>query len=199
MAIVIDEALLPVRLSAHPMTDQEFSALCAEHPDLFFEMTAEGEVIVIPPTHTVTDARNAEILGQLRNWARKDGRGTATGSSGGWVLPNGARRSPDAAWTLKTRFKTLDKESFEGFWHFSPDFVIELKSDSDRLPVLRGKMAEWVANGAQLACLVNPDTRTVEVYRPNGEPQIITGESVAGEGPVDGFILHLDTVWDPFQ
>jgi len=199
MAFVIDEAFLPATLSAHPMSDEEFAAFCAEHPDLFFEMTAEGEIIVMPPTHTATDARNAEIMAQLRNWARRDGRGVVTGSSGGWVLPNGARRSPDAAWTLKSRFKDLDPKSFEGFWHFSPDFVIELKSDSDRLPVLRRKMAEWVANGAQLAWLINPETRTVEVYRPGSDPETVSSESVKGEGVVEGFVLDLQTVWNPFD
>ena len=66
MAFLIDEAFLPATLTAHPMTDEEFAAFCAEHPDLFFEMTAEGELIVMPPTYTFTCAQNLEILGQLR-------------------------------------------------------------------------------------------------------------------------------------
>src|SRR4051812_891791 len=122
MAFLIDESFLPATLSAHPMTDDEFAAFCAEHPDLFFEMTADGEIVVMPPTHSLTGARNNEISRQLGNWARQDGRGAVTASSDGFLLPNGARRSPDAAWTLKSRLKELSSKSFTGFWHLSPDF-----------------------------------------------------------------------------
>ena len=97
MTFVIDDAFLPATLTAHPMSDEEFAGLCAEHPDLFFEMTAEGELIVMPPSYSLTGARSAEILGQLRNWARQDGRGIACDAATGFALPNGARRSPDAA------------------------------------------------------------------------------------------------------
>src|ERR1039458_10146740 len=103
MAFLIDDAFLPATLTAHLMTDEEFAGFCAEHPDLFWERAAEGEIIVMPPTYSVTGARNADISGQLRTWARNDGRGLACDSSTGFVLPNGARRSPDAAWTLKIR------------------------------------------------------------------------------------------------
>src|SRR5580698_6287147 len=111
MAFVIDDAFLPATLTAHPMTDEEFAAFCAEHPDLFFEMTAEGELIVMPPTYSYTGARNNWISSQLGIWSRSDGRGIATDSSTGFVLPNGARRSPDAAWTLKSRIAQLDPAS----------------------------------------------------------------------------------------
>ena len=200
MVFQIDEAYLPATLTARPMTDEEFAEFCDQHPDLFFEMTAEGEILIMPPTRTLTGARNTEILGQLRNWSRQDARGTATGSSDGFVLPNGARRSPDAAWTSKERLAQLSKESLEGFWHLSPDFVIELKSDSDRLPVLRKKMAEWIANGTQIAWLIVPETRTVEVFRPDQETEIRIGiDSIQGQGPVEGFLLDLSTVWNPLS
>lgn len=198
MAFTIDEKLLPATLTAQPMTDDEFAAFCAEHPDLFFEMTAEGEVIVMPPTYSVTDARNGEIMRQLGNWALHNRRGTATGSSGGFVLPSGARRSPDAAWTSKARLAQLDSQSLRAFWHLSPDFVIELKFDSDRIATLRKKMEEWIANGAQLAWLINPEEKTVEIFRSNQQVQAVTGAgSVTGEGPVAGFVLELARVWDP--
>jgi Uma2 family endonuclease len=123
MAFVLSDAFLPATLTAHPMTDDEFAEFCAEHPDLFFEMTAEGEIIVIPPTYSLTGARNFELAGQLRVWARKDGRGVGCDSSTGFVLPNGARRSPDAAWILKRRVDQLDAASRAKYWHLCPDFV----------------------------------------------------------------------------
>jgi Uma2 family endonuclease len=198
MAFTIDDTMLPARLTSRPMTDEEFAELCAEHPDVFLEMTAEGELIVMPATHSLTGARNLEVGRQLGNWAMEDSRGIGTDSSTGFVLPNGARRSPDAAWTAKTRILQLSKKSQEGFWHLAPDFVIELKSDTDRLPVVREKMREWVANGSQLGWLINPDDRSVEIYRPEGDPEVRTGlESIEGEGPVAGFTLDLRAVWDP--
>ena len=198
MAMLLEDTFLPAILTAPPMTDEEFAEFCAEHPDLFFEMTAEGELIVMPPAFTLTGARNLEILVQLGAWARSDGKGIASDSSTGFVLPNGARRSPDASWTLKTEIQKLSAKSRNGFWHLCPAFVIELRSKSDRLRMVRDKMHEYVANGAQLGWLIDPDARTVEIYRPEREPELLEGaENVKGEGPVEGFVLDLRTVWDP--
>lgn len=198
MAFVIEDAFLPATLTAEPMTDEEFAEFCAEHPDLFFEMTGEGELIVMPPTYSLTGARNAEISRQLGTWARQDSRGIATDSSTGFRLPNGARRSPDAAWTLKSRIAQLDPANREKYWRLCPDFVIELKSSTDRPRLLREKMLEYVANGAQLGWLIDPDNRSVAIYRPDVQVEARTGiDSIAGEGPVDGFVLDLSFVWNP--
>ena len=200
MAFLIDQAYLPALLTVGPMTDLEFANFCAEHPDLSFEMTADGQLLVMPQTHTLTGARNAEIAFQLGTWVRKDRRGMDFDSSTGFVLPNGARRSPDAAGILKQRMKDLSADSLNAFWRLCPDFVIELRSQSDRLPALRDKMNEYLANGAQLGWLIDPDTRTIEVYRPGLAPEILTNPAaVAGEGPIQGFLLDLPPVWDPLQ
>jgi len=200
MAFQIDEAYLPATLTAGPMTDETFAQLCAEHPDLELELSATGDLIIMPQTYTLTGARNNEISAQLRNWARHDKRGVAFDSSTGWVLPNGARRSPDAAWILKHRIKDLDPESFSRYWPVCPNFVIELRSQSDRSRVLREKMSEWLANGAQLGWLIDPEVRTVEIYRPGFDAETVGGvSSVRGVGPVDGFVLELGPVWDPLQ
>jgi Uma2 family endonuclease len=198
MAFLVDEAYLPAILTVGPMTDGAFAQLCVEHPDLNLELSAHGELIVMPLAYTWTGARNAEISGQLANWARQDKRGVAFASSTGWLLPNSARRSPDAAWIYKQRIKDLDPAAFSRYWPVCPNFVIELRSQSDRVRVLREKMDEWLANGAQLAWLIDAETRTVEIYRPGFEAETRTGaSSLAGEGPVDGFVLDLAPVWDP--
>jgi len=198
MLFTIDEAFLPAILTAPPMTDRQFADFCAEHPDLFFEMTAAGEIVVMPPTYSLTSIRNREITSQLDRWATQDRRGVVGESSGGFVLPSGARRSPDASWIAKDQIRQLNRESLEGYWHLCPAFVIELRSHSDRLPVLRAKMREYIDNGARLAWMIDPDARTVEVYRKDREPESFTGiDCLAGEGPIDGFILDLRTVWDP--
>ncbi len=191
---------MPATLASHPMTDEEFAAFCAEHPDLSFEMTAEGEVIVMAPTAPLTGDRNSEIDWQLRTWAKKDGRGRTYDSSTGFVLPNSARRSPDASWILKSRIAQLAPAKREGAWHFCPDFVIELQSPSDRPRVLKNKMREYLANGAQLGWLIDPARRSVTVFRPNREPETLTDiNSMEGEDPVAGFVLDLSEVWDPLE
>lgn len=198
MPFLLDEAFLPAVLTVRPMTDEEFASFCAEHPDLSFEMTADGELVVMPPTFSLTGARNSEIAVQLGTWSRRDKRGVSFDSSAGWVLPNGARRSPDAGWVLRSRIAELGQNKRGGYWHLCPDFVIELKSESDRLRTLRKKMKEWIANGARLGWLIDPETRVVEIYRPGVEPQTLAAPAVLhGEGPVEGFVLDLAPVWDP--
>jgi len=198
MPFTIDDANLPATLTAQPMTDEEFTAFCAGHPDLNFEMTAEGEIIVMSPNNYLTGISNSDVSAELRNWARKDRRGAASDSSAGFVLPNGARRSPDAAWVLKTRLDSTDIRRKNSFLHLCPDFVIEVRSDSDRLPPLRRKMREYMENGAQLGWLIDTEKRNVEIYRPSGETEKRTGiNKIEGEGPVAGFVLDLTYVWDP--
>jgi Uma2 family endonuclease len=196
MAFLIDEAYLPAILTVGPMTDEAFASFCEDHPDLSFEMTAEGELLVMPPAYSLTGIRNSKIGRQLEAWAETDGRGMVGDSSTGFVLPNGARRSPDASWTLSVRVQALDQASRERYWHLAPDFVIELRSD--RLRVLREKMAEWLANGAQLGWLIDPERRAVEVYRPGLEPRILENvDSIEADEPIAGFTLDLARVWDP--
>ncbi len=199
MDLLIDPALLPATLTGVPMSDEEFAAFCDEHPDLSFETTAEGDLLVMPQIDTLTGARNIEIGFQLKRWTRQDKRGIAYDSSTGFVTPDGARKSPDAAWVSKSRIAEMDPTVLGKFWRLCPDFVIELKSETDRLPNLRKKMREWISNGAALAWLVDPETRTVEIYRAvTVEPEILNqAERVAGEGPVGGFVLELAPVWSP--
>ncbi len=198
MTFSIDEGFLPAVLMSHPMTDDEFAAFCAEHPDLRFEATSEGELIVMPPTYSWTGASNLDLGSQLAVWAPKDGRGVACDSSTGFVLPNGSRRSPDVSWTQKSRIAQLDPSVQGKFWHLCPDFVIELQSTTDRPRLLRDKMRDYMANGAQLAWLIQPQSRSVTVYRPNHEPETQSNiNKLAADGPVHGFVLHLASIWNP--
>ena len=198
MPFLINETYLPATLTADPMSDEEFAAFCAEHPDLNFEMTAEGELIVMAPTYSFTGARNSRICGQLDAWSTSDVRGISCDSSTGFVLPNGARRSPDASWTLKSRVAQLEARSRKKFWRLCPDFVIELRSETDRLRTLRDKMREYMENGAQLGWLIDPENRSIEIYRPGCEVETRVGlNKIEGEGPVSGFVLDLPLIWNP--
>lgn len=200
MALVIEEEYLPATLTARPMSDEEFAEVCAKYPDYFIEMTAEGEIIIMPPNYWYTAAQSGEIFGQLRDWARSDGRGIVVDASGGFVLPNGARRSPDAAWVPKVRVGAMDLKKRDMFWHLCPPFVVEVRSKTDRLPTLRKKMQEWIDNGVELGWLIDPERRAVEVYRPQRPPEILEGiDTISADGPVQGFTLKLAQVWDPLS
>jgi Uma2 family endonuclease len=181
-----------------PVTDAEFFALCAQYPDYRLETTAEGDILIMPPAHPRTGQRNAAITYQLFAWTEKDGRGEAFDSSAGFFLRNGARRSPDSAWVSRAQLKGLADEA--ALWHVTPEFVIELKSASDRPDTLRAKMQEWIANGVALAWLIIPETRTVEVYRTLEPVQVIKNATeVQGEGAVSGFVLRLERIWAGIQ
>lgn len=198
MTLVIDEVYLPATLTALPMTDEEFVEFCAQYPDHFIEMSAEGEILIMPPSDFRTSEQIGEIFGQLRDWSRANSRGRMSESSGGFVLPNGARRAPDVAWVAPGKPGLPDRGKRPRFPHFVPDFIVELRSPDDRLSRLRPKMREWVENGASLAWLVDPERRAVEVYRPGREPEtVVNPETISGEGPVEGFVLDLRPVWDP--
>ena len=133
----VEEYNPPMTLSAPAMGDEEFDAYCQRYPDCRLESTAEGDIIIMPPTDPETGIRNNSIGRQLGNWTENTS-GHATDSSSGFKLPNGARRSPDAAWISRARFKIRQ----------CPEFVVELISPSDRLRVLREKMYEWIDNAA---------------------------------------------------
>jgi Uma2 family endonuclease len=178
------------------MTDEEFVAFCQQYEDCFVECTAEGEIIIIPPNYSKTGEQNSEIIAQLVMWAKKDGRGRVYDSSAGFRLPNGARRSPDASWIRKDRVAALPKEQQKRFYRLCPDFVIELRSSTDRIRRLTAKMEEYIANGAELGWLIDPEERNVWIYRPGRAAEcVVNPDRVPGEGPVAGFVLELADVW----
>jgi len=179
------------------MTDEEFVAFCQRYEDWFVECTAEGKIIITPPNNSKAGAQNAEITAQLWMWAKKDGRGGAYNSSAGFRLPNGARRSPDASWIRKDRVAALPKKQQKGFYHLCPDFVIELRSATDRIRRLKAKMEEYIANGAELGWLIDPEERTVWIYRPGCTTDcVVNPKRISGEGPIAGFVLELAEVWE---
>ena len=180
------------------LTEDQFFALCQLNRDLRLERNAEGDIKVMPPTGGETGNRNAEITGQLVIWTKQDGTGAAFDSSTGFKLPNGADRSPDAAWVQKSRLAVLTQEEKEKFLPLCPDFVIELLSPSDELEEVKAKMDEYIENGARLGWLLEPRSRRVYVYRP-GESVIMienTGQ-ISGEPELPGFVLNLREIWEP--
>jgi Uma2 family endonuclease len=182
-----------------PISDEEFEALCRENDNIRLERTKEGAVRMNPPTGGWTGSGNHEITWQLGNWWAEHGQGRAFDSSTGFRLPDGSTLSPDASYLSESRLRTLPKGGLRGFPQVCPDFVIELRSESDSLEDLQQKMAEWIANGAQVAWLIDPDQQSVYVYRPGQPVELVSDAMISGDGPVLGFALDLARVWKCYQ
>ena len=196
----IDPETLPrVLVLDPPVSDAEFESLCRENPDVRLERTREGAVRMNPPAGGWTSSGNEEILGQLYGWWAKHEHGRIFDSSGGFRLPDGSTLSPDAAYLSEERLRTLPKEALRSFPRVCPDFLIELLSETDSLAGLQAKMDDWIANGARLAWLIDPYRREAWVYRPGMEPERVAAETLAGDGPVEGFVLYLGRVWKRFE
>ena len=178
------------------LTDEQFYQLCQDNEDLRLELTAGGELIIMAPTGGTTGSRNADITSQLTNWAKKDGTGLSFDSSTMFILPNGAKRSPDASWVRRETWDALSEEDRDKFVPLCPGFVLELRSRTDSLPFLREKMDEYIANGAQLGLLIDPRLKQVHVYR-SGRPIEVRDNprTVSGDPVLTGFVLDSKDIW----
>ncbi len=189
----------PLTLQLRPvleLDDEQFFAFAQLNRDVRLERGPGGELIVMSPTGGETSEQNAEIVMQLRLWAKRDGTGTTFESSGGFRLPNGAVRSPDAAWVSHSRLAALTPEQRKRFLPLCPDFVIELRSPTDSLVAARDKLAEYIANGARLGWLLDAPAKRVSIYRPDAPVQHLDNpDTLAGDPVLPGFVLDLREVW----
>ncbi len=174
------------------MSDDEFFLFCQENSDTKFERNANGEIIIMSPTTFNTGDRNAEIITQLRLWNKKYELGRVVDSDTGFYLPNGSMRNPDAAWVSNELLKSIPESELDKFPRLTPEFVIELKSVSDRIASQQAKMEEWMANGSQLGWLIDPEKEMVYVYSA-GQVSTINGfdQQLSGAPLLPGFELNL--------
>lgn len=197
-AQIQEEKPFAVALDFHSvgLTDEQFYQLCQDNEDLRLELTAEGDLIIMPPTGGETGSRNADANFQLTGWAKKDGTGLSFDSSTMFILPNGAKRSPDGSWVSRERWDALSDEGREKFVPLCPDFVLELRSASDSLSFLQDKMDEYISNGAGLGFLLDPKAKRVYVYRP-GQPveSLDNPRTVSGDPVLPGFVLDLKDIF----
>ncbi|MEQ9355887.1 Uma2 family endonuclease [Coleofasciculus chthonoplastes] len=189
----------PLVLHLHPvinLTDEQFFEFCQINRDLRIERTATGELLIMPPTGSETGGRNFRLNGQLYNWTEQNGTGVGFDSSTGFTLPNGAKVSPDAAWVKLERWKTLTPEQQQTFAPICPDFVVELRSVSDNLILLKTKMQEYIDNGALLGWLIDRKKRQVYIYRSGVAVECLDNPAtVSGESVLPGFVLDLSKIW----
>jgi Uma2 family endonuclease len=192
-----DQLIPPHLIGLTHVTHEQFEELCAEYPDLRLELTSSGELIVMPPTGRETGKRNFDIIVQFGNWAKNDRTGVGFATDTGYILPNGAIRGPDVSWMRREKCDGLSKDDKERFAHTCPDFAVELRSPSDRLPTLMNKMEEYIENGASLGWLIDPKKRRVYIFRPGEEVVVLEDPKVVSGDPLlPGFELQMEEIWE---
>jgi Uma2 family endonuclease len=186
------------------LTDEQFEQLAAANQDLQLEVTAKGELVIMPPTGGETGdslrdsfaSRNFELDGQLWYWNRQTRLGKAFDSSTGFRLPKGGTRSPDVAWVSMERWEVLTPAQRKKFLPLCPDFAVELVSETDDVEETRSKMQEYINNGLRLGWLIDPRTRQVEIYRPNQVVEVLQSPAtLLGEDVLPGFVLDLQPIF----
>ncbi|WP_026736587.1 Uma2 family endonuclease [Fischerella sp. PCC 9605] len=174
------------------LTDEQFYQLCMANRDLNLEMNAKGELIIVPPVGGESGGQEADLITDLNNWNRQTRLGKVFSSSTIFKLPNGAQRSPDAAWVKLERWEALTPEERKKFPPLMPDFVIELRSETDSLKSLQDKMQEYVENGLRLGWLINPQDGQVEIYKLGQPAKVVQLPAIlSGEEVLPGFELQL--------
>jgi Uma2 family endonuclease len=178
------------------MSNHEFFEFCQRNRDWRIERTSEGELIIMPPTGGTTGLCNFKLNVEFGIWVKQDGSGIGFDSSTGFILPNGAERSPDLAWVRRSRWEALTEEERAEFPPLCPDFVVEIRSLSDRLTTLQAKMQEYIDNGALLGWLLDPREKKVYVYRPNAPVAVFAQPvTLSGDPVLPGFIIHFADLW----
>lgn len=177
------------------LNPEQFYQLCVANPDTKLELDAQGDLIIMSPTGGESGIRNQKLTMRLGIWAELNATGVAFDSSTMFQLPNGALRSPDAAWIQSSRWELLPKTAREGFPPICPDFVAELRSQSDNLTSLQAKMQEYIDNGISLGWLIDPYNKRVEIYRPLQAKQVLHNPSeLSGEDILPNFVLSLEGI-----
>jgi Uma2 family endonuclease len=184
------------------ITDEQFYQLSVANEEWRFELTAEGELIIMSPTGGESGIRNSDMNLDLGSWNRQTRLGKVFDSSTVFRLPNGAKRTPDASWVLQSRWEALSIEDKRKFPPLCPDFVMELRSQTDSLEKLRLKMLDYRANGCRLGWLIDPQTPLVEIYRLDRDVETINFSfdhppTLSGEDILPGFLLDLTPILNP--
>jgi Uma2 family endonuclease len=184
-AIETETALwLALDVSSLRLTDDQLLRFFRDNREYQFEISAAGELIIMSPSTPRTDQKNVTITTRLRNWAEQDGRGVSFGGNALFTLPNGAKRAPDASWISNKRWNRFTEQERDSFTRICPDFVVELRSKSDRLRLLQEKMEEYMANGSLLGWLLDPRENCATIYQRGQTPQVIENPTIISANPV---------------
>lgn len=192
MLVIESENTLTIRQHSENMTDEEFFNFCIENKELRIERDQHGNIIIMPPTTGESGYYEKKATAKMDNY-EVNYSGVSFGSNAGFKLPNGATRAPDACWISNERWSTLTKADVKKFMPVVPDFIIEIRSETDRLKPLQTKMHEWIENGVRLGWLIDPKTKITHIYRKNGSIEIIEGfdKTLSGEDVMPEFEFDL--------
>jgi Uma2 family endonuclease len=189
---------LPRSLS---LTPDQFAAVCAANPEAVLELDADGNLIEMTPTGGSTSTRNTRLLMRLQLWADRQGGWKVFDSSGGFLLPDGSVRSPDASLVRLERWQALSEADRDGFPPLCPDLVVELASPSDQPEALRLKMAAYIINGAQLGWLLLPRQHTVELWSADPTTRAARFSALNDASRLEaaeefpGLVIDLEEIW----
>lgn len=178
------------------LTHEQFEQLCAANPEINFERTPTGELVIMSPTGGETGMNNATLIARFVVWNEQTNLGKVFDSSTCFKLPGGGDRSPDIAWVEQSRWDSLTVEQKRRFPPICPDFVLELLSPSDSLSTAQAKMQEYLNSGARLGWLLNPEDKQVEIYRPGQAVEILQSPaSLSEELVLPELTLNLEWLW----
>lgn len=197
MGLSLLDLPLPIEIApGAPLSDEEIVAFAPANEPYRIEQNAKGEIIVMTPVGGETSSWEAYLSYALTRCAIETGKGISFSPSAGFRLPDTTLLSPDASWIATDRWESLDKQQQRGFTPVCPDFLIELRSPNDSAFAAEEKIDQWMANGAQLAWLIDPVRKLAIIYRPGQQPELTTKpEVLEGEGPVAGFRLEMERFW----
>ncbi len=180
---------------ADQMSEDEFFNFCQQNSNLRIEREADKKIVIMEPIGNESGHYESEVNYQLKDWTRKneDVKGIAFSSATGFTMPTGAVKSPDASWLPLDKWLKLPASDRKKFTHVCPDFVAEVRSETDNLSDLQAKMVEWIENGALLGWLIDPKKQTSYIYRADGSMEIVEGfdKKLSGEDVLKGFELDL--------
>lgn len=182
------------------VSQEQFEELAKANRDLLLERTKTGELIIMPPTGGSTGKHNVKLSSRFVIWNEQTGLGEVFDSSTAFRLPSGADRSPDVAWVSRERWNSLPREQQDTFSPLCPDFVLELRSKTDKMKPLREKMQEYLENQIHLGWLIDTKNKLVEIYRPNQPVEILKKPAtLSGEYILPGFVLNLQFLWQDLE
>ena len=184
-----------------PMTDDEFFDFCQspEMSDKRIERTKTGKIIIMEPIGSDTGSFNSEVNLEVAIWNRETHSGRTFDSSTGFTLPNTAIKSPDVSWIARQRWEALPKALRKKFAPITPDFIIEIRSETDSLAKTKEKMEEYMLNGCRLAWLIDRIEERTYIYRADGSRDVVVSfdKTLSGEDVLVGFTLRIaDLDWE---
>lgn len=173
------------------LSDDDLLRICAANPDLQIEQNAAGQLEIMSPAGLSSSAIAVKVLGAVSAWDESRGDGILFDGTGGFRLPNGALRAADVAWLLREKWEAVEPDQRDKFGRVVPDFVVEVRSPSDRLSHLTSKMTEWIENGCRLGWLIDPSEHQIHIYRPSTEPETVDFDrELSGENVLPGFTFN---------